>query len=45
VVIAATGRGRFCRFGGPASELGWLIARTVAAAMRAGIHRWRLENE
>lgn len=45
VVIAATGRGRSCRFGGPASELGWLIARTVGAATRAGIHRWRAENE
>ena len=45
VVIAATGRGRACRFGGPASELGWLIARTVGVAMRAGIHRWKAENE
>ena len=45
VVIAATGRGRSCRFGGPASELGWLIARAVGVATRRGISRWRAENE
>ena len=39
VVIAATGRGRPCRFGGPASELGWLVARVVRAAVREGIRR------
>lgn len=40
VVIAATGRGRACRFGGPASELGALAARAVRSAMRAGVRRW-----
>ncbi len=40
VVIAATGGGRPCRFGGPASELGALAARAVRSAMRAGVRRW-----
>lgn len=41
VVVAATGRGRVCPFGGPISELGWLIARTVRTAMEAGVRGWR----
>lgn len=45
VVIAATGRGRSCRFGGPASELGWAVARAVRSAVAQGISRWRAENE
>jgi len=44
VVIAATGRGRPCRFGGPASELGWIVARVVGAAVGAGVRRWKVEN-
>ena len=40
VVIAATGRGPRCRFGGPVSELGWLVARAVKSAMDAGVARW-----
>jgi len=44
VVIAATGRGRPCRFGGPASELGWIVARVVGAAVRAGVRRWKGES-
>lgn len=45
VVIAATGRGRSCRFGGPASELGWAVGRAVRSAVAQGISRWRAENE
>jgi adenosylcobinamide hydrolase len=40
VVVAATGRGRACRFGGPVSELGSVVARAARAALDAGIHRW-----
>jgi adenosylcobinamide amidohydrolase len=41
VVIGATGRGPRSRFGGPVSELGWLVARAVKSAMDVGIARWR----
>ena len=44
VVIAATGRGPHCRFGGPVSELGWLVARAVKTAMDAGVARWMAEH-
>ena len=40
VVVAATGNGRACRFGGPVSELGSVVARAVRAAMGRGIGRW-----
>ena len=40
VVVAATGRGRPCRFGGPVSELGAVIARAAREALAAGISRW-----
>jgi iron complex transport system ATP-binding protein len=40
VVVAATGNGRACRFGGPVSELGSVVARAVRAAMGRGIVRW-----
>src|SRR6266852_699197 len=33
VVIAATGRGAAARFGGPASEMGWVVARAVRVAL------------
>lgn len=41
VVIAATGRGVRCRFGGPASEMGWAVARAVRGALDRGIREWR----
>lgn len=44
VVVAATGRGPGYRFGGPVSELGWLVARTVKSATDAGIRRWVKEH-
>ena len=40
VAIAATARGRSCRYGGPVSELGWVVARAARAALEAGIRRW-----
>jgi len=39
-VVAATGRGSRQRFGGPISDLGWIVARAARAALGAGIQRW-----
>jgi adenosylcobinamide amidohydrolase len=39
-VIAATGRGLRARFGGPASPLGWAVARAVRGALDRGIQDW-----
>jgi adenosylcobinamide hydrolase len=44
VVVAATGRGRTCRFGGPASELGAVVAGAAKSALDAGIRRWIREH-
>ena len=44
VVVAATGRGPRCRFGGPISDLGWVVARAAHDALEAGIHRWLEEH-
>lgn len=44
VVIAATGRGRRARFGGPASELGATIGRAARRALEAGIRAWAERN-
>ncbi|MGH7354731.1 MAG: adenosylcobinamide amidohydrolase [Candidatus Rokuibacteriota bacterium] len=41
VVVAATGRGGRRRFGGPISELGWLVARAARGALGEGIRGWR----
>jgi adenosylcobinamide hydrolase len=40
VVVAATGRGRHCRFGGPVSELGSVVARAARQALETGVRRW-----
>jgi adenosylcobinamide hydrolase len=40
VVIAATGRRRPVRFGGPISEAGWVVARAARSALGAGVSRW-----
>ena len=45
VVVAATGRGPRCRFGGPASELGAVVARAVREALRVGVERWLEEHQ
>ena len=44
IVIAATGRGPRCRFGGPASELGSLVARAVKSATEVSVARWMAER-
>jgi adenosylcobinamide hydrolase len=41
VVIAATGRGPVARFGGPASEMGWVVARAVRVALDRAIADWQ----
>jgi adenosylcobinamide amidohydrolase len=44
VAVAATGRGRAARFGGPASELGWTVASAARQAFEVGIHGWLERN-
>jgi iron complex transport system ATP-binding protein len=41
VVIAATRRGRPARFGGPASEMGWVVARAVRSALARAVLDWQ----
>jgi iron complex transport system ATP-binding protein len=41
VVIAATGRGPRARFGGPASPMGWAVARAVRAALDRASADWQ----
>jgi adenosylcobinamide amidohydrolase len=44
VAVAATGRGVRCRFGGPVSDLGWVVARAARRALEAGVRRWMEEH-
>jgi adenosylcobinamide hydrolase len=44
IAVGATGRGRRCRFGGPLSELGWVVARATRGAIEAGVARWMKER-
>jgi adenosylcobinamide hydrolase len=44
VVVAATGRGPRCRFGGPISDFGWVVARAAHDALELGIRRWMEEH-
>jgi len=44
VVVAATGHGPRCRFGGPVSELGAVVSRAVREALGAGVDRWLEEH-
>jgi adenosylcobinamide amidohydrolase len=44
VLVAATGRGRLCEFGGPISDLGWAVACAVRRAMEAGVREWQSKN-
>src|SRR3989442_613684 len=44
VVVAATGRGPRCRFGGPVSDLGAVVARAVREALGEGVDRWLEEH-
>ncbi|MEX2223790.1 MAG: adenosylcobinamide amidohydrolase [Candidatus Rokuibacteriota bacterium] len=41
VVIAATGRGGIARFGGPASQMGWAVARAARVALDRAIADWQ----
>jgi len=41
VVVAATGRGPRCRFGGPMSDLGAVVTRAARRALETGVRRWR----
>jgi adenosylcobinamide hydrolase len=40
VVVAATGRGRALRFGGPISDAGWVVARAARRALSDGVRDW-----
>ena len=44
VVVAATHRGASQRFGGPISDLGWVVAQAAGTALRRGIARWMTER-
>jgi iron complex transport system ATP-binding protein len=44
VVVGATGRGPRCRFGGPISDLGWVVARAARQALGTGVRRWLEAN-
>jgi adenosylcobinamide hydrolase len=44
VVVAATGRGARCRFGGPVSDLGWVAASATRTSVTSGIRRWIRER-
>ncbi|PYM91575.1 MAG: hypothetical protein DME04_18375 [Candidatus Rokuibacteriota bacterium] len=44
IVVAATGRGPRQRFGGPISDIGWVVARASRTALGAGIRRWMEEE-
>ena len=44
VVVAATGCGPQCRFGGPISDFGWVVARAAREALDTGIRRWIEEH-
>jgi len=44
IVVAATGRGPLCRFGGPISDFGWVVSRAAREALDAGIRRWMAEH-
>jgi len=44
VVVAATLRGASQRFGGPISDLGWVVGQAAGTALRRGIARWMAER-
>jgi len=45
VVIAATGRGVRCRYGGPLTDLGWTAASAARRALDNGVRRWLAERD
>jgi iron complex transport system ATP-binding protein len=44
IAVAATGRGRRELFGGPISDLGWVVAQAATTALRRGVARWMAEH-
>jgi adenosylcobinamide kinase/adenosylcobinamide-phosphate guanylyltransferase len=44
VAVAVTGHGPRARFGGPISDLGWVVGQAAGAALRRGIARWLAEH-
>jgi adenosylcobinamide hydrolase len=44
LAVAATRRGPPAQFGGPVSDLGWVVARAAGPALRRGIARWIAER-
>ena len=40
IVVAATGRGARCRFGGPLTALGWAAASATRITLETGVRRW-----
>jgi len=40
VVVAATGRGAHCRYGGPVTDVGWAAASAARQALERGVRRW-----
>ena len=44
VVVAATGRGARCRYGGPVTDVGWAAAHAARQALEMGVRRWLAEH-
>ncbi len=44
VVVAATGRGARCRYGGPLTDLGWAAASAARRALETGVRRWLADH-
>ena len=44
IVVAATGRGTRCRYGGPVTDVGWAAASAARAALEAAVRRWLAEH-
>ena len=40
IVVAATGRGARCRYGGPLTDVGWAAASAVRQTLERGVRRW-----
>jgi adenosylcobinamide hydrolase len=44
IVVAATGHGPRCRYGGPLTDVGWAAARAARQALERGVRRWLAAN-
>src|SRR5205823_5439387 len=44
IVVAATGRGTRCRYGGPVTDVGWAAASAARGALEAAVRRWLAEH-